>query len=108
MNIYIPRKLREDRIRMNSEYRRDRAEFCNSVFEDFSVDDRGRSCVTCTALGVNCLGGSHPRQGKPFYFSNYRSISYCIESVICAKVRCILYSTLNDFKLRRRSRGRKY
>lgn len=45
-------------------FRRDRAEFCNCVIEDFTAEDRGRPCVTCITLGVSCLGGSHPRQSK--------------------------------------------
>lgn len=53
-----------------SVFSRDRAEFCNCVIEDFIADDRGRPCVTCIALGVTCLGGSHPHQSKEPYWNS--------------------------------------
>lgn len=35
---------------------------CQAFFEDFSSDDRAIPCNICAALGVQSLGGVHPRK----------------------------------------------
>jgi hypothetical protein len=50
-----------------TEFADEKAQKCKRYLEDFSDEQCGKACTTCTALGVNCLGGSHPhREGENF------------------------------------------